>query len=332
MASISAVICCYNSSAVIKETLEYLKAQVFGHEQWEVIVVDNNSTDNTAEIAHEAWSHNPPVNIDFKVVFEPNPGLANARLKGVSEAKFPVISFIDDDNHVPENWIEYQSKVFENSEIGILGCTAVGKFENNPPEWYEEHKHSFATGRLYEGDFIEITDLGGVYGAGMCMQKEIFTKLAEKGWSPLLSGRKGNSQSGGEDTELCLAARLLGYKLFYTNKIEIGHLILDSRITWERLKKMTHGFGAADVFTLVYDIVYQESKGRTAAIQSLRKKWWFNYLGKRINLALKRGVMKDKRQQELYDIRMLAFCETISLEKKRFEESFSHLESIFGIN
>lgn len=331
MASISAVICCYNSSAVIKETLEHLKSQVFTHEKWEVIVVDNNSDDGTAEVARETWSQNPPENVDFKVVFEPNPGLATARLKGVSEAKHPIISFIDDDNHVPQNWISYQSKVFENKEIGILGCTAVGKFDTTPPDWYEEHKHSFATGRLYEGDFIEITDLGGVYGAGMCMQKEIFTKLAEKGWSPLLSGRKGNSQSGGEDTELCLAARLLGYKLFYTNEIEIGHRILDSRLTWERLKKMTYGFGAADVFTLVYDIVYQESKGISSFITSLRKKWWFNYLGKRINLALKRGVIKDKKQQQLYDIRMLAFCENISQEKKRFEESFSYLQRIFGI-
>lgn len=326
MASISVVICCYNSVLVIEKTLECLQNQVFTNETWEVIVVDNNSNDNTGNLAQNFWKLD---GVPFKVVHEPNAGLSNARLKGVSEAQFEIISFIDDDNLAPENWIAYQSKAFDNPEIGILGCTAVGVFDSTPPEWYEENKHSFATGKLYEGDFVNVTESGSVYGAGMCMRKEIFTKLHQKGWSPLLSGRKGNSQSGGEDTEICLAARLLGYQIFYTNEIEIGHYILDQRLTWDRLKKMTEGFGSADVFTLVYDIVYQEEKGKLSFTQSLRKKWWFNYLGKRVNLSLKRGTINDRKKRELYEIRMLAFCKTIEQEKERFEASFSYLGDIF---
>jgi len=328
MASISAVICCYNSSAVIQETLEHLKNQVFTYEKWEVIVVDNNSDDGTAEVARKAWALHAPENVDFRVVSEPKPGLSNARLKGVAEARYEVISFIDDDNHVPPGWIAYQARIFDRREIGILGCTAVPRMDGPAPEWYPQHQHAFATGRLYEGDLVNITDLGTVYGAGMCIRKEIFTRLQENGWSPLLSGRKGNSQSGGEDAELCLAARLMGYQLFYTNEVEIKHYLSPSRITWDRLKKMTRGFGAADVFVLVYELLYLESTGRKSLTTTLRKSWWFNYLGKKINYFLKRGTIHDPGRRELFEIRNRAFCETIVREKKRFTEAFSYLGKI----
>ena len=329
MASISVVICCYNSAAVLQETLEHLKCQVFTDEKWEVIVVDNNSNDGTAEAARQAWALRAPDRVDFRVVSEPSPGLSHARLKGVAEARYEVISFIDDDNHVPPGWIAYQSRTFDRQEIGILGCTAVARTEDPAPEWYASNEHAFATGRLYEGDLVNITDRGTVYGAGMCIRKEIFTHLQRMGWSPLLSGRKGNSQSGGEDAELCLAARLLGYQLFYTNEIEIQHYLAPSRVTWDRLKKMTWGFGASDVFLLVYELLYHENTGRKTLNTVLRKHWWFNYLGKKINYFLKRGTVEDPGQRELFEIRNRAFCETILQEKKRFTEAFSHLGKLF---
>ena len=326
---ISVVICCYNSNLVIEKTLEHLQNQVFEDEKWEVIVVDNNSNDNTSKIAEDFWATNAPRNVQFRLISEPSPGLSYARVKGMKAAQYPIISFVDDDNHVPSNWISYLTKAFQKPEVGILGCTANGIFEQEPPEWYEKNKNAFATGSMYDFPFVDVTEIGAVYGAGMTLRKEIFTKLNEAKWQPLLSGRKGNSLSGSDDTELVMAAKLLGYRIFYTNEIQIGHYILSSRLTWDRLKKLTEGFGSADVFMLSYEIVYNEIKGRTSFILALRKYWWFNYIGKKLSFAFRKNAL-DKQQRDIFEIRMNSFCETILEKKRAFKESIPYLRSVFN--
>ncbi len=320
--NISVVICCYNSEKVIRNTLLLLKAQKTEGVAWEVILVDNNSSDNTAGIAAATWAEGP---VPLKIVHEPRPGLSNARLKGVATAIYPVISFIDDDNLVPDNWISYHAEVFSKPEVGILGCNVEGRFEEEPPFWYEEQKYAFATGQLYTENFTEVTADGAVFGAGMTLRKEIFEKLRAANWSPLLSGRIGNKQSGGEDSELCKAARLMGYRIFYTNEIVLGHYILSSRLTWQRLVNMTHGFGAADAMVLPYDLVYQKSVYGRHLNYFFRKHWWVNYLGKKIMLFVRDPYHKNAGvgdPKEIVRARMESFCEAIVRDRKLFREGF----------
>ena len=87
------IICCYNSATRLPQTLKHLAEQQVPQDlNWEVIVVDNNSTDHTAEVAKDLWvQYGSPVNL--KVVPEWNPGLSNARKKGVYEAKGEIIMF-----------------------------------------------------------------------------------------------------------------------------------------------------------------------------------------------------------------------------------------------
>lgn len=305
-----------------------MQNQIFGDEKWEVIVVDNNSNDETSFIAQEVWENKPINSVDFRIVKEPKPGQSYARVTGMEIAKFDIISFVDDDNLVPENWISYLTNTFKKQEVGILGCTANAVFESTPPVWFKENENAFATGNMYDIDFGEITEIGAVYGAGMTLRKEIFNKLEQAGWQPILSGRVGNSLSGSDDTELCKAAKLLGYRIFYTNEINIGHYILESRLTWDRLKRLTHGFGAADVFMLCYDIVYSEQKGKTSLVLQLRKLWWVNYLGKSISLLLRKYSI-PKPQREIFKIRMKAFCETMLEKRAEFKAGFPYLRKIF---
>ena len=130
-----------------------------------------------------------------------------------SKSKYDIISFVDDDNFIPPNWVEYQYKTFLNPEIGILGCTSIGHFDFQIPLWYEKEKLNFATGALYSCSLCDITPDGAVYGAGMTLRKEIYSNLFSKNWQPFLTGRIGKTQMGGEDSELTFAARLLGYKI-----------------------------------------------------------------------------------------------------------------------
>jgi glycosyltransferase involved in cell wall biosynthesis len=334
MYGVSLVICCYNSAAIIDQTLSYLQRQSYTLVPWEVVLVNNASTDQTSVIARKQWEQNPLVNLT--IVNEDEPGLSFARQKGIETAKYDIISFVDDDNFVPENWITEIAETFKNEEIGVLGVQAVGKFDNEPPNWYHDHKLSFATGLLYDkkGDITEL-GLGAVYGAGMSIRKKIYEELKAKKWRSFLTDRVGDKQTGGGDTEICYAARLLGYKIYYDPELIIEHYLVNNRITLDRLYKMTEGFGTADVFLLPYEVGAREQSGKPNAFDGLRQSVFFNYFSKKFRLL---KLYFDHRNGKIGDldynvlkIRLTAFCDTLLANKTSFIECFGNVEKIYKI-
>src|SRR5688500_17791752 len=94
---LSVVICCYNSAERLPQTLRHLAIQKYSPGlNWEVIIVDNNSLDATADVARKEWAQYS-TRVPLKVVTERDPGLSAARSKGVSSASFEFIVFCDDD-------------------------------------------------------------------------------------------------------------------------------------------------------------------------------------------------------------------------------------------
>jgi glycosyltransferase involved in cell wall biosynthesis len=88
--------------------------------KWEIIVVDNASTDNTGQVASLNWSKYGLAEVGFKVVKELKAGLSYARHKGINEAAFEYLIFCDDDNWLSENYIETAYNIIsENAKIGI---------------------------------------------------------------------------------------------------------------------------------------------------------------------------------------------------------------------
>ncbi|MGL4631741.1 MAG: glycosyltransferase [Leadbetterella sp.] len=324
---VSVIIACYCSEKVLEETLKCLQNQQFNRSiDWEVIVIDNNSSDNTFELARKAWTNS---DIELHVLKEEKVGEANARKAGILHAQYSILSIVDDDNRVGPNWIETVFTYFENPEIGLVGTVGVGDFESPPPAWFREEQNSFAIGSLYSGDFVDITSSAIVPGAGLNVRKEIFDKLYAIDWRPFLAGRIGNIQSAGADSEICYITRLLGFKIFYSNVLTFRHFTLDSRITLERLRNMYAGFGASDVFTLPYRILYEEEVLGKSWMRSLRKKGWFNLYSKRIVSAFRKlkGGNSDLKT-ELLEIRSKAFCQVLSEKKDSFEGAFAYLNDI----
>jgi glycosyltransferase involved in cell wall biosynthesis len=328
---ISVIIACFNSEKVIATTLKHLQDQKnHAHVNWEVILVDNNCTDNTAQLAKKIWAENPIV--ELKVISEKKIGEANARKAGIAITQYDILSIVDDDNWVSENWIEKLSEYYKNPDIGLIGCAGEGEYEEKPPHWFAQYQHSFAIGKLYEGNFVEITSDAYVPGAGLSMRKNVFEKLETLGWQPILQGRVGNKQSAGADTEMCLATRLLGYKIYYSNELKFKHFTAKHRISWQRLLNMTEGFGESDVFILPYNILYKEETGKGGLINSLRKFWWFNYIGKKIALLIS-DPLPFIRNSEFEDriivrTRNNAFCKSIFENRKKFKACLLNLETV----
>lgn len=118
---ISIIVCCYNSETRIEKTLRCLAIQEGLINQKEIILVDNNSTDNTKEKARKIWNElkNP---YPLKIITQQNQGLSHARTKGVLDSKYSFGIFCDDDNLLTPNYCEIIFKNFvENHSLGVIG-------------------------------------------------------------------------------------------------------------------------------------------------------------------------------------------------------------------
>ncbi len=248
---VSIIICCYNSSSRITTTLNHLQKINSQGIPWEVILVDNASTDDTSAKSKMVWEANPVTG--FLLVEEQKKGLMNARIKGVASSSFDFISFIDDDNWIEEDWIH---KVFtilnENPEIAACGGSVDAVFESTPPPWFSEFSVSYATGMQQNMSGFVQPQKGYLWGAGLTIRKQAWAELFSSGFSSLLSGRSGKALTAGEDSEICLAFVIRGWKLWYEESLKLQHYIPAFRLKLDYLLRMYEGFGKAEVILSLY--------------------------------------------------------------------------------
>ncbi|MEO6229087.1 MAG: glycosyltransferase [Ferruginibacter sp.] len=267
---ISVVVCCYNSALRLTPTLRHLLAQKdIALSSWEVIVIDNASTDNTQQKAIDIWGNYVEEKPPFKVVFEREPGLSSARQRGIAEAAFDYVLFCDDDNWLDENYISISLKIMEsNAEIGALGGTGYPVFEDKePPYFWVNQYHLLAVGQqsIINGD---ITDERGVlYGAGMTVNKAAFNVLINTyHFDFLVTDRNGKNLNSSGDHELCLALRKIGYRIYYSKELKFKHFLPCIRTTISYYKKLFYGFGVSYVLLQAYRMS-----------DKLVNDWKFNY-------------------------------------------------------
>lgn len=268
---ISVIVCCYNSSERIAPTLEHLfKQKTTSGFDWEIIIVDNNSSDSTSEKAQHLYDSSES-SIPFKIVSESNPGLSNARQAGFSASKYEIALMVDDDNWLSSNYLEGVWKAFQKDRfIGMVGGLGIPKLAEPAPEWFEKYAYCYATGVQSEDGKTGFTS--ELYGAGLALKLSVLDRLKENGFKSLLIDRVGNSLMSGGDTELCFAFRMAGAKLFYEPSISFQHELPQSRINWVYLRRLFHGFGLTKSRMDIYTACIQ---GKPIP-QDGRLPFWFN--------------------------------------------------------
>ena len=240
---VSVVICCHNSAHLLPETISHLRGQRHaGACNWEVLVVDNASTDDTAAAAAKLWGEMPGVG--FRVVAEPRLGLAHARLRGLESAAYDVISFIDDDNWVCEDWVTRVYGIFlQDSQIGACGGLNEPVFAVPPPVWFPRFQNSYAVGPQSDAGGDITWKEGVLCGAGLTIRKPAWQQLKADGFEFTLLGRQGRKVLCGEDYELCLALRAAGWKIWYEPALTLRHYLPASRLNWRHLRRMVRKYG-----------------------------------------------------------------------------------------
>lgn len=280
---VSNVVCCHNSVSRLGATLRHLSEQLVQSDvPWEVIVVDNCSSDETASYAKRIW----PAHLArrFRVVNESNPGLTSARQRGFDEASHEIVSFIDDDNWVCRDWTELVSEIMEaKPDAGALGGFCEAEFEAEPPEWFERFSRSYAVG----GMATEASDVtwskGYLFGAGLSIRKRAWQSIRRHGFTPLLSDRTGTALTSGGDTEMCRALRLAGWKLYYDPRLRLKHYMPAARLDWNYLRRLRRSMGSASIFTDSY--TFASRPNRFGISKPIKENWVFQIMTTLFELA-----------------------------------------------
>ncbi len=245
---VSVVICCYNSAKILPLTLKYLFRQsVPENVKWEIIIVDNASTDNTSGTALEVYERSSCLT-PMRIVRENTPGLSIARQKGFDTAKYEYIVFCDDDNLLKDDFVRTVYEVMtENDDTAVCGGQGKAEFYNPPSKWFDDWKNSFAVGKQSERSGDITWSRGYVWGASMIVRKKAWKQLLNRGFRSLLTDRKGNALSAGGDTEICYALRNAGWKIRYDSRLKYKHYLPPGRLNWMYLRRMFRGFGQASI-------------------------------------------------------------------------------------
>lgn len=229
MIEISAVICTHNRSSMLADCVNSLRQQNIDPENFEILIVDNNSTDNTKEIATEfCKNHN-----NIKYFFEKTVGYSAPRNCGWKNASGKIIAYIDDDEIAAPNWIESILNTFQIEEKpDIIGGIYNVKYDETPPEWFTDSIGG--TNEKRPKGLLNQRQDCYLAGGNIALKKEVLEKL--NGFSSDFD-MKDSFLMMGEDTDICQRAKNAGFKLYYNPEIAIYHRMNSNNYDIEKRKE-----------------------------------------------------------------------------------------------
>jgi glucosyl-dolichyl phosphate glucuronosyltransferase len=188
MPFLSIVIATYNRAKFIGTCLECLAAQTLPVTEWDVIIVDNNCTDNTAQIVKDFIEAHP--HLPFRYYFEATKGVGYARNRGMVESDGEIVVYIDDDVEVKPDYLQtiYDFLKSHPQAAGMGGRTLPKFSEGPPPPWYNKYMVGI-TGTIDRG--LKVRKFGGFAkypcGCNMAYRRDLLLKTG--GFNPEIMAR-----------------------------------------------------------------------------------------------------------------------------------------------
>lgn len=240
--AIDIVMCTYNNAPLLDDALAAIGRQdVPSGVDWAVLVVDNNSTDDTADVVerHRSLGWIPRLSR----VLEPVQGLTHARLRGVRSTAAPWLAFVDDDCRLEQDWVACAAEFARgHPDCGAFGGRVVLQWEEPPPAFAKEIGWAFAE----QDHGPEAATVGCLVGTGMVVNR---SALEACGWTdgPLLADRTGKKLISGGDVELAL--RITSVRpLWYVPKCVLHHVISARRTSLRYVIALTRGLGVSKTY------------------------------------------------------------------------------------
>jgi glycosyltransferase involved in cell wall biosynthesis len=235
----------YNGAARLPEVLDCLRSQIHTQDfSWEIIVVDNNSSDTTATVV-QTYQANWPQAYPLKYCFEPQQGAAFARKRAIETASGNLVGFLDDDNLPEPDWV---AKAYEfgqaHPEVGAYGSRIKGDFEVEPPEEFKRIAFFLAIiDRGSQAHLYEPRKKMLPASAGLVVSRQAWLESVPN--RPFLTGRTAQSWLTSEDVEALVYIQMAGWDIWYNPDMCIHHKIPRQRLERDYLISLVRGIGLA---------------------------------------------------------------------------------------
>jgi glycosyltransferase involved in cell wall biosynthesis len=246
---ISIVICTFNRAELLSDVLQTLIEQTIESSCYEVIVVDNNSQDNTRYIT-EGFCRDY---VNIRYCFETRQGLSHARNRGWREANGLYVAYIDDDCKVPTQWLTVARKIIDKRSPSVFGGPYYSYHCTSIPFWwkdsYEEFGLSDTARALIPGELLR--------GANIFIKRRLLRMIG--GFNDEY-GMSGDNIDFGEESELQrrIRATMPDELIYYDPDLYIYHLVRPEKMTW-RYIICSRFVGGRNIYKVFRDDTTQET-------------------------------------------------------------------------
>lgn len=213
MIKYSIIICSYNRYNFLVETIESILYVLKPRNDYEILIIDNNSKDETIQVK-DIYNSNEKV----KYFLELKQGLSYARNRGMLESKGEILIYLDDDIEIVNDYFVVCDELFDDKSISIVGGKVL-PFKVNIPTWIPK-KYYFLVSIYDQGEFQK--EVTYVMGGNFAIRSIVAEQIGLYNTS---LGRNGKSLGGGEEIDYQNRARNMGFKIIYHPKLNILHKI-----------------------------------------------------------------------------------------------------------
>lgn len=217
---VTVIICSCNRCDSLAKVLQGLEVQEIPQgTAWEVLIVDNNSTDGTRDVVESYIKKCPGM---FKYRFEERQGKSFALNTAITESKSRILAFTDDDVHVDPNWLSGLLSTFAQFDCVGVGGRIVPEWTHDKPAWLQLRGPYRLMAAIVRFDFgLEPCEIDTPpFGANMAFKTEMFAKY---GLFRTDLGPTVGNQMRGEDTEFCRRLIAAGESLIYAPNAVVYH-------------------------------------------------------------------------------------------------------------
>ena len=237
---LTAIICTYNRARYVGKLLESIAANDLAKTEYELLLVDNNCTDNTREVCGAFAAAHPDV--IFRYTTESEQGLSAAKNRGIKEAKGDIIVYIDDDALVDPWYLRTYAEWFAtHPETMACGGPIEPLYETSEPDWMTPYTKALLTAWMNYGEKVREYPRGRYPGGGnAAYRKEVFEQVG--GFNTAL-GRKGGNLMGSEEKDIFDKMHTLNMQILYLPEPVLHHCIPQAKLEKPYFDRLTLQMG-----------------------------------------------------------------------------------------
>ena len=226
---------------MLADTLKSLLQQTLSPHEYEIIVVDNASSDDTHAVV-QSFLNDRQAGVKIHYVREDRLGLHFARHAGARVARGDILAYTDDDAIVDKGWLAGLLAGYDSPHVACVGGKILGQWTVEPPDWIRPYGPGWLS-LLDLGDEVQKLDYEGIYGCNFSIRKSVLFEVG--GFNPESFGA---IWLGDGETGLLRKVLRAGYKIVYTPHAVVWHVIPPERMTLRYLKRRFANQGACDQY------------------------------------------------------------------------------------